>query len=239
MSRKIFDFVLFVVFLYILISFIEWVVHYYIMHFNEPVKPILEYFNRNKSHVNHHKETRLDQSLPDDYKEESLVFNFDLQVSYVLFFIIFLGYLFWRYFPGFKKYPLKYILIFISIVYIFYLYLWNSFHSHYHKKYVESPIKNFIPDHENFVYKYLLWYHTLHHLNKGECKGNYNIICPLFDFIFGTYKSNVNNIRYFSKNIPKNFREEWLLNHPVFDIRVINNSIQYKDFDTWKPLPSI
>jgi len=238
-----FDFLLFLVFLYIAISFIEWNIHYYIMHFNEPVKPVLEYLKIDKGNINHHKDTKLDQSLQHDYKEGSLVFNFtDVRIYFVLFFIVLLGFLFWRYFPGFKKYSLTYILIFVSFVYFLYFYIWNSFHTHYHKKYVENdyiPVKNFIPDEENGLYKYLLWYHTLHHLNKGDCKCNYNIVCPLFDFIFGTYKSKVNNTRYFSNHIPQNFREQWLKNHLVFEIRVVNNSIEYKDLDTWKPMPSI
>ena len=250
----IFDIILFLIFFYILVSLIEWTLHYFVMHFNEPAKGILEYLNTSKSHIEHHKKTNIDQSLTDDYSEESLVFNFILLENYAILGVVFvLVYLYWRFFPGFKKYSLALVFVFVSFVYFFYLYLWGSIHSYYHKRYVDSnkpakndpnmivycPLKFFKPDEENPVYKYLFWYHTLHHLTKGVDKCNYNIICPLFDFIFGTYKSNVNNTKHFSENNPQNLREEWLKNHLVFDIRVVHNTIEYKESGVWQPLPAI
>ena len=135
-----------------------------------------------------------------------------------------------------------------------YFYSWGSIHSNYHKRYIDvniplknnsditiySPLKYFIPNQKSCIFKYLYWYHTLHHLNKGDGKCNYNIICPLFDFIFGTYKSNVNNVNYFSNNDSQNLRENWLKAHPEFDIRIADN-IEYRDKDSnqWNPIPCI
>ena len=136
------------------------------------------------------------------------------------------------------------------------MYVWSSIHSHYHNRYIKtnkplinkpnitiySPLPFFIPNESSSIYKYLYWYHTLHHLNKGENKGNYNIIFPLFDFIFGTYKYNVDNTKHFLKNHAKTSQEEWLKQHIIFDIHVDNNNtLEYKDVssNTWNKLPSI
>ena len=73
-------------------------------------------------------------------------------------------------------------------------------------------------------------------------KCNYNIICPLFDFIFGNYKSKVDNTLYFSKHMPTSEREEWLKAHSVFDIRVTNhNTVEYRDKGSreWHILPEL
>ena len=82
----------------------------------------------------------------------------------------------------------------------------------------------------------------MHHLNKGESKGNYNIICPFFDFVLGTYTSKVDNTLHFSKNQPKTLQEKWLKEHLVFEIRVLdNNRIEYRDSGRtqWFPIPEI
>jgi hypothetical protein len=247
------------IFSYIVISFIEWGTHYYVMHCNGFLKNIFDYLhiNTENSHIDHHLETRLDQTLPDGYIEEGLVFNIlDSEIIFILSFFCASLYLFWFYFPGFKKSISFWVIFAYSIIVsVGYTWTWGSIHSYYHKRYIEAnkPLKNnpnktvysplpfFVPDNTSGLYKYLFWYHTIHHLTKGEYKGNYNIICPLFDFIFGTYKSNVDNSKHFSKNIPQTFRDEWLKNHPVFDIRIVHNTIEYKvlDTDIWRPLPSI
>jgi len=87
----------------------------------------------------------------------------------------------------------------------------------------------FNPDVNSPIYKYLFTYHSLHHLNKGKSKGNYNIIFPLFDHIFQTYKSRVDNRLHFAENNPNTKQEEWLSKNLVFDIRVFdNNQLRYK-----------
>jgi hypothetical protein len=109
-------------------------------------------------------------------------------------------------------------------------------------KTIYGAIAYSIPDTSLGLYKNLFWYHTLHHLNKGEDKCNYNTVCPFFDFILGTYKSKVDNTLYFSKHKPTNIRDEWLSAHLVFDIRILeNNIVEYKDkgSDVWKRMPSM
>jgi sterol desaturase/sphingolipid hydroxylase (fatty acid hydroxylase superfamily) len=248
----------FLIFIYCVISLIEWILHRYLMHRHRIVKDLMDYFNINDCHLNHHKETRIDQSLPDNFMEEGIVFNiFDGEIIGIIFFLFLNTYLYWLFVPGFKQsFSLTFIFVFIFLVSNLYYYSWSSIHSHYHKRYIEankplpnnpqntiySPLRFFVPDESSSVYKYLYQYHTLHHLNKGDTKCNYNIICPLFDFIFGTYKSNVDNTLYFSKNMPSSEREEWLKTHCIFDIRITNNNtIEYQDKGAteWHKLPAL
>jgi hypothetical protein len=229
------------------------------MHY-DGLKNVLNNYNitSTNDHIKHHKETRLDQTLPDNYIEEGLVFNlFDIDMIYLFLFIIIGSYIFWLYFPNFKKsFSMIFTLSFSVILLIIYFWAWSSIHSHYHSRYIEcnkklknnpditiySLLPNFIPNESSSIYKYLFWYHTLHHLNKGVDKGNYNIICPLFDHIFGFYKYNVNNTKHFSANKPTTPQEKWLKNHLIFDIRMTNNNkIEYRDIKSnyWKLLPQI
>lgn len=260
MNKKIILFIYYVIFLYILISFFEWIIHYYAMHYNGGLKNILNYYNINieNSHIDHHKETRLDQTLPDNYIEEGIVFNLlDADIFYISIFVLGGSYIFWLYFPKFKKsFSLISALLFSFVLLIIYFWVWNSIHTNYHGRYIEcnkklknnpniiiySLFPNFSPNENSPVYKYLFWYHALHHLNKGVDKGNYNIIFPLFDHVFGFYKYNVNNTKYFSSNKPNTPREKWLKEHLIFDIRITNNNkIEYKDINSnyWKLLPKI
>jgi hypothetical protein len=141
----------------------------------------------------------------------------------------------------------KYFILMSFLPIFIYIWSWNSIHTKYHDR--EISLKNqmsyniipfFKPDTSSFIYKYLYKYHTIHHLNKGKYKSNYNIICPLFDYIFNTYNSKVDNRLHFSENKPKTKQEEWLYNNQVFEIRIQNNNIiEYKleDCDSWLIFP--
>ena len=249
----------FLIFIYCAFSLFEWIGHHYFMHRNGIVKDIMDYFNIVKNgHLEHHKQTRIDQSLPGDFKEESIIFNpFASDIIGLNFFLLICCYLYWRFVPGFKQsFSLTFIFVFVFLVLNLYFYVWSSIHTHYHRRYIEvnkplpnnpqktiySPFRFFVPDESSSVYKYLYWYHTIHHLNKGDIKCNYNIIFPLFDFIFGTYKSNIDNTLYFSKKMPSSEREEWLKTHCIFDIRITNNNtVEYRDKGAteWHKLPAL
>ena len=178
----------YIIFIYILISLIEWLSHYYLMHFNGSLKKIMDYYHikLDNCHIDHHKETKLDQTLPDDCIEEGLVFNIlDWEMIVMLIFVILISYLFWNFFPTFKKsFSLIFIIFITFIISNLYFYIWGSIHSNYHKRYIDvnvplknnpdkiiySPLKYFIPNQNSYIFKYLFWYHTLHHLNKGNEK---------------------------------------------------------------------
>jgi hypothetical protein len=250
----------FLIYIYIIISLAEWLSHYYLMHYNGFLKNVLQFFNCkiDNTHIDHHKETLLDLSLPDDYTEEGLIFNlFEPKVIFLIISLFVCMWLFWLYFPEFKKhFSLIFVLCFSIIIINVYVNVWSSIHSNYHKRYIEvnKPLKNnstttiysllpyFTPNESSPIYKYLLWYHAIHHYNKGENKGNYGIIFPLVDFIFGTYKFTIDNTTYFAKNEPTNERERWLKEHIRFDLRVLDdNVLEYMDelsFE-WKKLPTI
>lgn len=253
-----FQFFCFLIFIYCVISYFEWFLHHYVMHSNGFAKPIMDYYKLKNSHLDHHIECKLDQSLPDDFIEEGIVFNMKDGENIALCILLFMSaYVYWQFFPRFKQsFSLSFVFGFIFLISVLYFYIWSSIHSHYHNRYVEAnqPLKNnpqltiyspyrfFIPNDSSFLYKYLYKYHTLHHLNKGQVKCNYNIICPMFDYLFGTYKANVDNTLYFSKTIPSSEREVWLKNHMIFDIRMMDhNKIEYKDNGSteWHLLPAL
>lgn len=260
--KQNFNIVLFSVFLvvlYLFTSLFEWLSHYYFMHFNGFIKPLFTYFNINleNSHIEHHKEAKLNQTLPDNFIEEGLVFNtVDGEILLIFVFLLLSVCIFWHIIPVFRKsFSLTFLLTFSFVFINIYAWIWSSIHSHYHGRYINantklknnpnitiySPVSFFVPEESWTIYKLLFWYHILHHLNKGQDKYNYNIIFPFFDFVFGTYKNKVDNRIFFSKHEPKTKQEMWLKEHPIFYIRVLDhNVIEYKDekTDEWIKLPS-
>jgi len=253
-TNIIFLFIVYFLFIYSVLSFLEWTLHYYFMHENIKINKIIKMKN---VHIEHHKETYLDQTLPPDYIEEGLPFNFfDIEIIFISIVILFSAFLFWNYFPNFKNnFSIITIMIITTLIIFIYSWCWSSIHSNYHNVYIEcnkplknnknitiySPMQFFVPDTTSFIYKYLFWYHTLHHLNKGKSKGNYNVLTPLFDFVFGTYTNKVDNTLHFSLNEPKTKQEIWLKQHIIFEIRILdNNIIQYKEPDSnvWKYFPN-
>ena len=243
---------------YIVVSLFEWISHYYFMHYNGFMKTVIDKLGLKieNSHVEHHKQVHLDQTMPpDNYNEEGLVFNFIDTVTLVLFglAVTFIS-LFWNYFPDFKNhFSFTAALILMVLLLSIFLWSWGSIHTRYHNVYVDtnkrlknsknviySPLKLYVPDVNNSIYRFLYWYHTIHHLNKGESKTNYNVMFPLFDFIFMTYSGKVNNTLHFSKNSPRTPQEVWLQRHLEFEIRIVgNNVVEYKDeySGKWKTFP--
>ena len=51
----------------------------------------------------------------------------------------------------------------------------------------------------NFYLKWMYKNHTIHHLQKGKKKGNFNIIFPGSDVIMGDYRTFVDNSEYCSQ----------------------------------------
>ena len=254
MDTKLIYIPIYIIILYIIISFFEWFIHNYYMHKNSKIGEYL-YDNIIKGgHIGHHKKTYLNQKLDlenenENEKEKELVF--ELLSPYTIFIVFLLMIIFNKIYyliPEFKNVvPIKYFLIINFIIIFVYFWSWNSLHTKYHFKKVSfknqfkyNIIPFFKPDTNSKIYKFLYKYHTLHHLNKGKCKGNYNIICPFFDYIFKTNKSKVDNRLHFSINKPRNSQEEWLYNNQVFDIRIQeNNVIEYKlkNSDSWLTFP--
>lgn len=239
--------ILFIVLFYTWVSVMEWVAHKYIMH-----KQIID-----NSHVNHHIDVRLDQSIHSSFHPEGLIFKPINQL--ILFFIGWTSaIMLWKVIGMNTWIPWYFLILFVLLISQLYFWMWNSMHSSYHLRYIEinTPMTNengetsiiygilphFRPNKHNWLYKWMKRYHALHHMNKGESKGNYNIILPLTDHLFGTYTPKVDNRKYFSnpKNVPKTEQERWLAAHPVFDIKIVNDDlVLYREEHQidWKELP--
>jgi len=234
--------IIYIIILYIITSLIEWCAHYYFMHGNG-----IGSIFKEEDHIYHHKKTYLSQY--NTGPESELVFRlYALATILLTIMILIILSFFWHIIPYFK-YNFSYItfMVIVLLTTLFYFWCWGSIHSRYHNRKIEiynqisyNLVPYFSPDVNSPIYKYLFKYHTLHHMNKGESKGNYNIICPLFDYIFGTYTSRVDNRLHFSKNKPKTKQEIWLSKNQVFDISVFdNNQIKYKleDSNEWLSFP--
>lgn len=241
----------------------EWVSHKYIMHGTGPLGSIFKRCGIADSHIKHHLQTSLSQSLIGEVDHDSLIFSPKEQV---LLFVtgLFFASLIWI----LLRKPFHYAFVFGSVLMlsIFHSWLWASFHTSYHHISPEDNellvmsngekrtiftvfdiqnTRSICYDQNNLwckYYRYLAWYHALHHLKKGE-KQNYNIIFPLADYLFGSYVNVVDNREYFAKNYPNNKQEEWLSRHLVFEIKIDKgNGILYRSLDghssQWHILPS-
>ena len=98
------------------------------------------------------------------------------------------------------KFDCKVIYIaFISFsIAFFYKFMWDFLHYSFHDLRDDLEINKLNP--------YFYWWfrnHAYHHLVKGEAKGNYNIIVPGADFLFGTYRSCITNVKYCKENNDK------------------------------------
>ena len=243
-KNHIIVFTVFIVVLYVTTSVMEWCSHYFWMHRNIPY--VFEDPHYNTYHITHHKDTYLTQY--NDGDEETMVFGLWTSHTMVITIVLLLIFsLLWYTIRTLQliRYPL-YILICLLIIFIYY-WAWGSLHCQYHHRTVSlhnqiryNLVPFFRPNTNSPIYHYLFKYHALHHLNKGESKGNYNILCPLMDHLCNTYTPRVDNRLYFSKHQPTTPQEEWLYRNQVFDIRIVpNNIIEYQLENThqWNRFP--
>ena len=223
-----------IILIYIIISFLEWYIHKYLMHYTDnKLINILNYgfkkiyttihsFNQNTSHENHHiiVNNNGDVNIEDDVMFMN-IYNIPL-IGIFGFFIYYLISKATKYKHNKNEYKIIFI-TFLIISCIYYL-LWNTLHPSYHNYngFKNKSIKN------NFIYKYLEKYHMIHHLNKGKDKCNYNIILPGADFLLGTYKGCVDNIDFCKNNIFKTEKEIELCEKQIENIKIRPN-IDYCD----------
>lgn len=187
---------------------VEWYIHRYLMHkhtnciihfINYPIKYLYKKvhgYDQTVDHVEHH--TRVENDGSVYHEDNGILFHiygvpFIALITFILYCII-------SYIIGNKHTRSEYmcnclLCIFISFMYY---YLWNILHPSYHN-YMDNKEKYINPWVEkNPIYKFLLKYHLLHHLNKGDKKCNFNIIIPGADYLFGTYKGCVDNTHLLS-----------------------------------------
>ena len=85
-----------------------------------------------------------------------------------------------------------------AVLAIAYTIAWNTLHPMFHAAEGDPMPGLGLPGIDalrrfNFATRWLFRNHTLHHLIKGDRKGNYNIIIPGADHLFGTYNHTLDN----------------------------------------------
>jgi len=174
---------LFYILIYVGLTFGEYFVHKYVMH-NKDGSIIRRLYG--DSHVKHHLDVMGDMTLKDDHNEKGLYFNIQGMLlmsmcNFMVFYII-------RLILDIDLSNAYILMISVSIAGIYGL-IWNNLHCVFHKLYGDIDTYNF----------YVRWSyknHAYHHLQKGDDKGNYNIILPGADQILGAYRTCVNNLTY-------------------------------------------
>lgn len=183
------EIVIFLVVAYIVASILEWIIHKYIMHAKTGILHELA----GRDHIRHHLQVNSDMSLntPHD-NAEGIYFKYTATiVSFLVFFAIMT--VLSKYVLHFSL-PIWLIAVLTFAIVCFHHFMWNSIHSSMHNH--DAPYNDGIPRSNSFLkgtkyYDYLDWYHTIHHLEKGPMKGNYNVCFPFADYLFGTYRTKV------------------------------------------------
>ena len=187
--------------LYLLVSGLEWVIHAKIMHGDPDTLRRLplcgERLSREaESHLMHHRIVGADMRMEtDNHKNLHLAWNVTIICALVLAVMMWL--------TGLYSTPT--ILFAAPACALLVSYMWNSWHSRFHAKEISStigiPNRPELPN-DNWLYRFLWKYHALHHTQKG-IKYNFNITCPGFDLVMGTYLDKCYNNVDFCKKSPK------------------------------------
>ena len=196
---------IFVVLLYFTFSFTEYFVHKYFMHSSE--SNILS-----DNHWNHHKHTLDDMNLKNsetynNNKNKYLGLYFVWSHSILVFLIgLFEGFLLYFILAFAKiKIPISFVFIWVLLFSIYQTSFWNTIHPDIHNIKENLTIWEGIPgsylwvllfssiyiDKNMNLYDWFKRNHKLHHLRKGEKKGNYNVTLPGADWIMGKMYSSV------------------------------------------------
>jgi hypothetical protein len=159
------------------------------------------YFQTCEKHLQHHLEVEPDMKLNDLKYKASLFMGWNIFIY--LFFIFLICFLSARMISG---YPISnFYIVFLSLIASFiWEYLWNKIHVKMHEYEIEYSIKEGPYDENLFntddVKDMLLKNHTYHHLQKGDTKGNYNVIVLGADEWFGFNNKTIDNTEYCKTN---------------------------------------
>jgi hypothetical protein len=204
----------FIVLTYISLTTWEWILHKYFMHAK---KGNLFYtVEHSKAHLKHHAHVENDFRITKK-NDTGLVFTwFPDSVITLVVSIISLSMVNEAVGTNFTR---SKIIVISAIIAILYCALWNTLHIAFHKApYNRSMTHTFphvqIPDNikKNPILSWLWRNHLYHHINKGQ-KGNFNIIVPGADFLFGTYRNKINNDEFCQSIAHKTPKEMDLCNN--------------------------
>ena len=197
----------FIIIFYICFSITELIVHRYIMHCNNDsilttIFGYIPFLNKQylltcDKHIQHHIEVDPDMTIPNNKNKESLFMGW--QIFGYLFMVIFICFTIGKYISNYNI-SFKYLIFFSLIIAFLWQYLWNKLHAQMHEYDIDYSIKEGPYDEGildlTFVKNILLTNHENHHLQKGDNKGNYNVILLGADEWFGLNVKNVDNNEY-------------------------------------------
>lgn len=192
MKYEIFiHYIIYIIYIYTFGTILEYILHKYLMHKSN------SYYSN--SHIIHHKhidEKTMNIINEDDFEyikikpSENLTFETCEILGIIISFSLAV-YLFKKYYP--VKLNLNFLIIFPTILIIFSVLIWNSFHPYMHGKFggdyncISLP-KQIVDKLSNTLYiKWVIKNHICHHRIKGDKKGNYNVTLPGADFLFNSY----------------------------------------------------
>jgi hypothetical protein len=201
----------FVILVYIFISLMEYFIHKNIMHcnLNGPFISFIskipfvggEVIDTCKYHIEHHKDVNKDLSIDEVSHEEGMFMGWE--VTLYLFLLVTIIMLISRYISN-MKISNKSLITSSIVISILWCYLWNKIHISMHKLENNYSIYKGAFD-ENlfdltFIMNILLSNHGKHHSQKGEKKGNYNIILLGADEWLYNNNKVIDNSEYCKKN---------------------------------------
>ena len=175
--------------LYWVFTISEWLLHRFIMH--RPSTYL------GKQHLMHHVSTsahtmRVDRSTPGYaivLPDENLCLDTE-SVIYMSVVIVLLSFGVYKLTlnPYYAAYTLCLSVIFGAFVFV----VWNSIHPYLHRRDGTDisdfalPARSVYRARNNWYVDAMLRNHIMHHIIKGTSKGNYNIVLPGADWLFGT-----------------------------------------------------
>ena len=178
--KKIVLVVLLVVVIYLEYSFLEWFLHRYFMH-NQNIGG-----KTARDHLIHHEKVDYNMSLK-DHDERGLSFSWCtlIKISFVMVFVLKLTFSLF----GVKIRFLYVIGIQVALA-LFYKVAWDVLHRRFHQVNTDLSLSKTSP----ILFRILFENHANHHLQKGDRKGNFNIILLGADHLLGTYNREIKNL---------------------------------------------
>ena len=191
-------FIFYLIIIYIICSFYEYVLHRYIMHGDPETLqnvPLIGFklAHTARMHLDHHKSVNIDMTLKENKKSiKGVIFGWRLTFLLILIMGV-----------TSKLLNLPSPIMIAVVTVLLHNLLWNNWHTRFHNYNYPANTTDGLPKLPNFptpgqgIYSYLFKYHAIHHSQKGN-KYNYNIIFPLFDHLFGTVSNDfcINNTKY-------------------------------------------
>jgi len=197
----------FILIFYIFFSIVELLSHKYIMHcdknslMSKIVKyiPFIneQYFLTCDKHIQHHIEVEPDMKLNSNKFKESLFMGWNIYIH--IYTVILICLIISK---NISNYDIDYKYLFIISGFLAFLweYLWNKTHTLMHDFETDYSIIDGPHDNDLLnltkVKDILLKNHTYHHLQKGNKKGNYNVILLGADEWFGLNNKIIDNTEY-------------------------------------------